>query len=133
MRPPRAGSAWSRGRVSRRLAYSHYMASPAWCARRQAWRAEQVARTGAEPVCEVCSAPWTLRSGDLHHRNYRHLGAEGHDELVALCRSCHESLHAIWDASPAWRALGRAQATAGIVAGLRRRHRRGDHPQEVLP
>jgi 5-methylcytosine-specific restriction endonuclease McrA len=120
MRVPRPGSRWSRARLVRRVSYATYVDSPSWYRRRQRWRAEWLARTGAEPACLVCGTEWTARSGDLHHRCYERLGAEAFEDLVPLCRACHWALHDIWDASPAWRRLGRGQATDGIVAALRR-------------
>lgn len=120
MRDPRPGLDWSRGRVFRRDRYATYMDSAGWRARRQAWHAEWTTRYGCEPVCLVCGGQWTLRHGDLHHRNYDRLGHERFDDLVPLCRKHHAVLHELWDASPAWRRMGRSAATMGIIATLRR-------------
>jgi len=49
------------------------------------------------------------------------LGNEEPDDLVPLCAAHHARLHQLWDGSPQWRALGRATATYGIIALLRRR------------
>ena len=120
MRDPRPGLAWSKRRVRRRGAYASWMASGEWLARRRAWRAAWVATHGTEPRCVACGGPWSLFHGDLHHRSYDRLGAERDCDLIALDRACHNRLHAILESSPAWRRLGRAQATDVIVARLRR-------------
>jgi len=99
------------------------MASSAWQARRQAWRRYFLARYGAEPVCAVCGAEWALESGDLHHRSYDRLGHEAHTDLVALCRKCHDALHALMESSPAWRRLARPQGNDLAIAYLRQRTR----------
>ena len=49
------------------------------------------------------------------------LGREEPEDLVPLCARHHRQLHAIFETSPSWRRLGRATATAGIVARLRSR------------
>jgi hypothetical protein len=121
MRDPRLGVPWSRARLSRRGRYATYIDSAEWRARRDTWRDEWVDRYGIEPVCLVCGGRWTLHHGDLHHRSYDRLGAERFDDLVPLCRAHHSELHNLWDASPAWRCLGRPAATIGIIATLRRR------------
>ncbi len=71
---------------------------------------------GVEPTCAVCGGCWTLRNGDLHHRNYERLGRERFDDLMPLCRACHEHLHRILESTPAWRRMGRAQASDVIIA-----------------
>jgi hypothetical protein len=120
MRAPRQGSRWSAGRIRRRGRYASYIESEAWFRRREQWHAEHVDSTGAEPTCAVCDAAWTLSRGDLHHRTYDRLGRERYGDLIPMCRVHHAALHELWDASPAWRRLGRAQATAGIISILRR-------------
>jgi len=69
-------------------------------------------------VCAACGTPWTLRD-DLHHATYERLGAEAHDDLVPMCRACHEALHFILERSRSWLALPRPVATWGIIARLR--------------
>lgn len=64
-----------------RAAYVAYLKSPAWAAR----RASVLRRAGG--TCEVCrKAPAT----QAHHLTYDHVGNERPDELVAICRPCHE-------------------------------------------
>lgn len=122
MRDPRPELAWSLGRIRRRARYRTYIDSPAWRARRRAWYHDWLARYGTEPTCLACGRAWTVRRGDLHHASYDRLGAEAFTDLLPLCRADHARLHELWDASPAWRRLGRAAASIGIIATLRRRH-----------
>jgi hypothetical protein len=123
MRPPRQGSRWSAGRVQRRGRYTAYIESDDWFRRREQWHTEHVETTSAEPTCAVCDQTWTLNRDDLHHRTYDRLGHELHSDLIPLCRTHHRAVHDLWDASPAWRRLGRVQATAGIISILRRRQK----------
>ena len=120
MREPRPGLLWSRQRVRRRVYYAVWMASPAWHARRVAWRRAWIATHHAEPVCLICGQRWTLQDGDLHHRSYQRLGRETDQDLIPLCRTpCHQRLHQILESNPAWLRTGRAHATDVIVARLR--------------
>ncbi|HZT67934.1 MAG TPA: hypothetical protein VFA11_19260 [Acidimicrobiales bacterium] len=126
MRDPRPGSAWSWGRVCARGRYAAWMASAGWAAGRAAWVTEWSRRYRAAPRCMACGAFWGPGDGDLHHRSYARLGTERFGDLWPMCRGCHEAWHRIWDASPAWRSLGREHATVGIVALLRNRVERVD-------
>jgi hypothetical protein len=97
------------------------MGSVAWQERRHQWYQHWRSTHDCAPVCVVCGCPWSLRSGQLHHVTYMRLGAEEPGDLVPLCPTHHARLHQLWDSSPQWRALGRAAATHGIIAVLRRR------------
>ncbi len=119
MRDPRPGVVWSRRRVRRRADYAAWMGSPAWRTRRRQWLDDWMAAHGVEPACAVCGEPWSLRSGDLHHRSYDRLGSETGRDLIPLDRACHTRLHWVMDANPAWLRVGRPQATDVIVARLR--------------
>jgi 5-methylcytosine-specific restriction endonuclease McrA len=124
VRDPRPGLAWSAHRTAVRAGYGGYMGSPEWFRRREWWLEEyRAARSGQEPVCAACGAPWTLRDGDLHHRSYARLGEEGWRDLTPLCRACHDAVHVLLESSPSWRRLPRDQATDLIVAKLTRRNR----------
>lgn len=100
------------------------MASPGWWRRRERWAA--TAAAAGPIVCAVCDAPWRVTRDDLHHRSYDRLGHELDEDLVALCRGCHEELHQLIDRYAAWRRLPRAMATDQIIAALRRQPRRRD-------
>ena len=121
MRDPRPGLPWSRGRIERRTAYAAYMDSPAWFARREAWYRAFVATDAAQPLCTACGVAWMLDHGDLHHRTYGRLGNERDEDLMPMCRDCHDELHRILERNPAWRRMGRPQATDLIVTGMARR------------
>ena len=125
MRDPRPGTVWSTGRLQRRGHYQAWIRSRAWLRRRAWWLTEWRRRYGCEPKCAICGRAWTLNGGDLHHRSYAHLGQERFEDLIPLDRDCHEALHQLWDRSPAWRALGREHATAGLIALLRHHQQQG--------
>jgi hypothetical protein len=66
--------------------YEEVLASDRW----RVVRTEAIRRAGYH--CIVCG-----RSGwlDVHHaRGYRNLGHERPEELQALCRTCHDAVHA---------------------------------------
>lgn len=119
MGEPRPGLAWSLRRARRRAEYSAWMGGEAWLARRTAWYRRWVVAHGAEPVCRVCEATWTLRRGHLHHLSYARLGHEADGDLVPLCRPCHQRLHRDLESNPGWLKAGRAYATGVIIARLR--------------
>ena len=129
MRRPRPGSRWSRGRITRRARYAAYMGSVAWQEKRRYWYQHWRSTHHSAPVCLVCGCRWSLRSGQLHHVTYMRLGNEEPDDLVPLCAAHHARLHQIWDGSSQWRALGRAAATYGIIALLRRRLEASEEPE----
>jgi len=106
------------------------MNSKAWQDKRRAWYARWVTLTGCPPTCLVCGRRWSLRSGHLHHLTYQRLGAEEPTDLWPLCARDHGRLHEVLDGSPSWRRVGRAAATVGIVAILRRKERAAHWGQE---
>jgi hypothetical protein len=65
--------------------YDKYLATPEWAAK----RARVLKRAGG--ICEGClEQPAT----QVHHLTYRHWPNEFMFELVAICKGCHERLHA---------------------------------------
>lgn len=64
--------------------YAIYLQSSAWRDR----RAKVLKR--AKGLCEGCAEQ---KATQVHHLNYRHVGNEFLFELVAVCDSCHDSLH----------------------------------------
>jgi len=121
VRTPRAGSRWSRGRITRRALYAAYMDSAAWQEKRRQWYHHWVGVHESPPHCLVCRRQWSLRTGHLHHVTYMRLGFEEVEDLIPLCAAHHARLHEVFDRSSAWRRQGRAAASHGIVAMLRRR------------
>lgn len=64
--------------------YRAYLASPQWTQK----RAEVLGR--ANGLCEIC----TQVANQVHHLHYRNIGNEQADDLMAVCRECHELIHA---------------------------------------
>lgn len=69
--------------------YQAYLRSPHW----QALRKRIIEERGA--CCEICWRP-DVRL-EVHHLNYRNLGAEQEADLGSLCRPCHAAVHERWD------------------------------------
>lgn len=65
--------------------YEQYLRTPQWLSR----RAKVMER--ANGICEGCMVE---RATQVHHVTYEHVGDEFLWELRAICRSCHERLHA---------------------------------------
>ena len=64
--------------------YHAYLNSDAWKQKRS------IALRGAEYRCQVCNRDGQL---DVHHRTYERLGNELPQDLVVLCRECHQLFH----------------------------------------
>ncbi len=55
------------------------------------WMAKKVAYNKKHPkICIRCKSSNDIT---LHHKTYKHLGRESHDDLEYLCRDCHENTH----------------------------------------
>lgn len=101
----------SLGRDEHRARYAAYMKSPAWFHRRERWAAEELHHLETEGIaCRGCGSTWSLSTGDLHHIDYARLEDEAHDDLWAMCRTCHYGLHELIESSKSWRKLPRRQA-----------------------
>jgi cytochrome c553 len=71
---------------SRKSAYLAYLASPAWRAKKAEWWAAY-----PDATCYVCGRE--RHAGiEMHHRTYTRLGAEALDDLVPVCRGCHQKI-----------------------------------------
>jgi hypothetical protein len=66
------------------MPYDEYLATCEWHERRAA------ARQRAGERCQVCNSEGPL---DVHHRTYERRGRERDDDLIVLCRGCHELFH----------------------------------------
>jgi 5-methylcytosine-specific restriction endonuclease McrA len=64
--------------------YRARLASPEW----QRMRTARIAT--AYGKCERCHA-YRPNSLELHHRHYKNLGAEKHEDLELLCQECHQT------------------------------------------
>lgn len=67
--------------------YLRYILSPRWHARSEA------AKARAGHRCQVCNADRWFCALEVHHRTYERLGRERDDDLIVLCRHCHELFH----------------------------------------
>jgi len=74
------------------LEYSQYLDSDAWKQRRTH------VRRRSRGWCERCKVG---RIADVHHLTYERVGNEEADDLIAVCRPCHEYLHGMRDTDPA--------------------------------
>lgn len=73
--------------------YQRYLASREWMARRKRFIEEET-----YGVCQRCGA---LPIKNVHHLTYANLGKEDDQDLMGLCRPCHEYLAAERDDDPA--------------------------------
>jgi hypothetical protein len=70
----------------RKMPFEEYRLTPEWRARRN----RVLLRAGNK--CELCYASGLI---DVHHRTYERYGDELHNDLIALCRPCHQQHHGI--------------------------------------
>lgn len=63
------------------------------------WQSLQIARREVqrdEHGNVHCATCWTIEDGrfpfDLHHRHYNNFGAEKPEDVVLLCRPCHDAI-----------------------------------------
>lgn len=66
--------------------YELYLWSAPW----RAVRAAALKRAGG--ACELCGQSFLVLL-DVHHRTYRRLGAELLEDVMVLCRDCHDRIH----------------------------------------
>jgi hypothetical protein len=70
--------------VVRWMPYDRYLKTFHW----QVKREDALDHAGGR--CQVCNAANSLQ---VHHRTYERRGAELPEDLIVLCRSCHETFH----------------------------------------
>lgn len=58
----------------------------------QQWRDKRHLVIQRDDSCKLCKATTKL---EVHHLSYKHLAQEPLDELITLCRTCHQSRHNI--------------------------------------
>jgi 5-methylcytosine-specific restriction endonuclease McrA len=68
----------------RKMTYAEYRRTPEWKARRN----RVLIRAGNR--CELCNTSGLI---DVHHRTYDRYADELLNDLIALCRSCHQRFH----------------------------------------
>ena len=69
----------------RRMPYREYLETPDWRERRRRHL------LSAGNACQVCNA--TGVELHVHHRTYERLGEERYQDLIVLCRQCHQVFH----------------------------------------
>lgn len=74
----------------RRYRYQRYLRSERW----RVLRKQVLRRAGWR--CECCGRRGPL---DVHHLTYERFGRESMGDLQALCRDCHDGVHAARDPS----------------------------------
>ena len=83
--------------TEKQIAHREYLNSPAWKEIRQ----KVLERDGYE--CQKCHNP----GSDVHHKTYEHWGKEPLDDLVTLCRPCHDNHHILQKEAIQRRKLGK--------------------------
>lgn len=95
------------------------MRSPEWWARRRSWAAAESAQLASAPIrCRGCQRRWRVEEGDLHHCDYDRLGAELHEDLWPMCRSCHTALHTLLESFAGYRRMHRRLANELALAAM---------------
>jgi 5-methylcytosine-specific restriction endonuclease McrA len=75
----------------RRLPYRDYLRTSHW------FRVREWALVRAQRACALCPATRELQ---VHHRSYARLGCEQPEDLIVLCRNCHQRHHGILPKEP---------------------------------
>jgi 5-methylcytosine-specific restriction endonuclease McrA len=68
----------------RSVDYYQYIQSPEWHERAEA------AKQRAGFHCQLCNADDQTTVLNVHHRTYERLGHEPEEDIIVLCRACHE-------------------------------------------
>jgi hypothetical protein len=84
--------------LDERSRYEEYLRSDLWRARRAVVRRRR--------YCEACSEP--AGSHDVHHRTYPRDFYQADDDLVLLCRTCHDRVHRLMNEE-----VGKSAAASG--------------------
>lgn len=83
-RIPGKGDEFNAPRPSGRVNYADYIRSPEWRVKATIMKAR------ANWQCQNCGRAASDATLDVHHLTYERLGYERQDDLLVLCRSCHE-------------------------------------------
>lgn len=62
--------------------YQEYLKSLRWIKKATQFKKDH-------PLCQRCEN----KTQDVHHRTYQRIGHEKNDDLIALCRDCHDLTH----------------------------------------
>lgn len=114
--------------------YRDYLRSGAWGWRRQRWFRD-CRRRGFEPACQVCRVMLcNVASLDLHHVSYDGVqqnddgtwtAGEADEDLMPMCRQCHQELHQRLDRPGDYTGWDRRRATVVIIGNMRKAFERG--------
>lgn len=66
------------------MKYTDYLQTPHW------QRVRREALTRAKGCCALCASKVKL---EVHHRTYARRGRENPEDVIALCKNCHERFH----------------------------------------
>lgn len=124
MRPRRFTARGHPVQGARRRTWGGYQRGWRWWRRRSRY----FASGNANATCPGCLVR-VGESDDVHHLAYPDIpGTERDEDLVVMCRACHESVHASLDAWPGLRRMPRSAATWLVVDYLRQRQMAGGMP-----
>ncbi|UEJ82753.1 hypothetical protein Bra3105_18315 [Brachybacterium halotolerans subsp. kimchii] len=56
----------------------------------------------------------------MSRENERWVSREADDDLMVLCRWCHERVHTLMDTDRGWAQMGRREATVSVVRAIQR-------------
>lgn len=70
------------------LSYETYIRSSVWFNRKEEF---------FRRYSRKCKACGSNKSIQCHHMSYKHMGREPDSDLIALCRSCHNGIHRVYD------------------------------------
>lgn len=92
------------------------------------WKAKANQARAAQKSCNVCR---TRKHLCVHHRTYANFGDEKPEDLLVLCRKCHEELHAWLDKKYPLLGTGRQVLHTGLaVRALQQRLESGKKPKK---
>lgn len=91
-----------------RAEYRSYIQSAAWRRTRDRYWASKL------PTDCYCCGTQRRPGFHLHHRTYKNLGDERLMDLVPVCPSCHDEIHALYDSGPEWKRKGLWYATQRV-------------------
>jgi len=63
--------------------YADYLVSDIWISTRDYF-------LKLNPTCQECH---NNEATQVHHKSYANVGNEGSEELLVVCKSCHEKIH----------------------------------------
>lgn len=78
--------AHQRNYSDQKKAYHEYLTSPAWLE----FRSRIFEERGRQ--CDFCESEVDI---NLHHMTYERVGHESDDDVIVVCKVCHEAIHGI--------------------------------------